>query len=164
MSWHPRMRAALCAAVMLCAMPCGAGEKRAETWYGWQIATADAITVTATGIGYLATHHSSVGGEVIVLVAGGFLYVVVPPIIHGGQGQGTNAFESLLVRLTAPLVLGVVCKCGVGAAVGAGGAALADAALISWKPAPSWRTSTAAIAPYVIPRNDGATFGVRVTL
>lgn len=159
------MRASTFAAVMLCTIPCNAAERPPERWYGWQIATADAIAVTAAGAGYLALGPSrSFGADVLVIGGGAALYLIVPPIIHAGHEQGTNALESLLVRAAAPILVGVSCKCGVGVAVGAGGAALADAALIAWMPAPSWRTSTAAFTPYAMPINAGATFGVHIAL
>jgi hypothetical protein len=77
-------------------------------WYGWQVMSADAITLAAAGSTALLTDAvdgdpSTVGSAVF---AGG--YVLGGPTVHALQGRYGRAAGSLALRVGGPLLFGMI--------------------------------------------------------
>jgi len=122
-----------------------------STWYGWQPVISDAATILATSA--LAGLPNQGTLTMATFSAG---YGLVPPIVHLAHGRPVIAALDLAVRVSA-LAIGfetgslASANCGqnnpesgsggcqlagafVGAAIGALGAMVLDAAVLSWDP------------------------------
>jgi hypothetical protein len=127
-------------------------------WYGWQILTADAISVALFAAG-------ASGESAELMVLGVVSYALTPGVIHGGHGRAGAAFGSVGLRLGAP-VLGAMAGLDdrnydgaiAGFFLGMAGAVVIDVALLSHESVPEKKRS--ALMVQVAPVRGGATAGV----
>jgi len=152
-------------------------------WYGWQTLISDASAVLLFSIA-LADGGSAAGPAA---VTGAVVYLAVPPIIHGFNGQGVVAGIDAGFRAGLPLTFGAVGfavapSCGadpncvispgfgyaaLGGIIGMGAASVLDASLLAWKPKDAPRRDAAharfSLRPLVKPMRGGAFAGATGT-
>jgi hypothetical protein len=155
------------------------------TWYGWQTLALDATAIALWGAAaafddarYASPSYSTYGELSDAAIAAGFVvYLLGPPLLHLGHGNGEKVATSLLLRLGLPIAGALVGGAVGRAALGSGGdadvpyplaagivgfvaggiAAMAiDAAVVARKPVAC--RSAPAIQPVVVPLAGGARF------
>jgi hypothetical protein len=126
-----------------CALEAPTGETRSE-WYGWQTLIIDGVAVASLPLAYYSPP---------VIIGSLTAYTLGPPIVHLAHGKVGTAFGSLGLRVGMPLVgafvgqfFGHTGEWGntgayVGGLVGAIGAQVIDATVLTFEDVPGLRTT-----------------------
>jgi hypothetical protein len=81
-------------------------------WYGWQILTSDAVTLSFFGFGLALQSGSNPARRDDWLTAGALGYAFVPAVIHLGHLRPGMAVASATVRLMLPTAIWAVTAAG----------------------------------------------------
>jgi hypothetical protein len=88
-------------AVVVLVLAITSSSARADDWYGEQVLAVDAI-------GWGAILLGSQGNAIPLALGGATLLLVGPPIVHGFHGSAARAGISLGMRLTGPVIGGLI--------------------------------------------------------